>query len=286
MKKRILEGNRPQKARSGRRQRNRRKKEPFAPRAARFIRTALRVLVVVTAIPALGIAGWKAWGFITTTEHLAIRNIDVAGGIMVTSDTVLGLLGATPGENLYAFSREAAEENIRKNPWVESVRVRRRPPDTVRVEITERTPVALVKSGELYVMDVKGELFKRFDPSEDLDLPVITGMTEELAGKMDAGLSGSLLELLGVLSAREGFGAHRVSEINMDPVYGFSLYTLKEGVRLALGHGGFEEKLVAFERVVEARGGSLAGVEAMDLKNRKEVTVRFVTNVVKEGGDA
>lgn len=263
---------------------NRRKKDPFGRRAARFLKLSARVLMVVAAFPALGFVGWKVYDFTITTEHLAIKNIDVTGAVMVSPDEALKLLDIDPGENLFAFASDNAEENIKKNPWVESVTIRRKMPGTVKVVIKERTPVALVNTDELYVMDDKGTLFKRFTPAEELDLPVVTGLTDELLSSGD--ITGGLLGLLDVLSGRAGFNTRMVSEINVDPVYGFSLYTLDEGVRLSLGSGGFEEKLATFEKVVAARGGSLRGVEAMDLKNKKEVIVKFITNVVKRGGAA
>jgi cell division septal protein FtsQ len=97
---------------------------------------------------------------------------------------------------------------------------------------------------------------------------------------VDAGV----LELMRVLDGRTGFGLRNVSEINVDAEYGLTLYTLAEGVRLELGRGAFEEKLRAFEKVVRARGGSLEGIETINLNNDHEVVVRLSGDVIKGGG--
>ncbi len=97
-------------------------------------------------------------------------------------------------------------------------------------------------------------------------------------------MDADVLEIIRILDGRTGFGLRNVSEINVNPEYGLALYTLAEGVRLELGHGAFEEKLRAFEKVVRARGGSLQGIEAIDLNNGREVVVRFSGDVIKGGG--
>ncbi|MBI5468386.1 MAG: cell division protein FtsQ, partial [Deltaproteobacteria bacterium] len=82
-----------------------------------------------------------------------------------------------------------------------------------------------------------------------------------------------------VLGNRSGFNIAEVSEIHLDPAFGFSVYTLAGGVRLDLGNGNFEEKFSSFDRIVKLRGGDMAGVATMDLSNSREVVLGFTTNV-------
>jgi cell division septal protein FtsQ len=144
--------------------------------------------------------------------------------------------------------------------------------------LEEREPIALVKTDAMYLMDAAGNIFARYSRADQVDLPVVTGVD---GPAMDAGV----LELIKILDGRIGFGLRNVSEINVDPEYGLTIHTLVEGVRLELGHGAFEEKLRAFEKVVRARGGSLRGVEAMNLKSGHEVVVSLSgdVNVIKGG---
>ena len=92
------------------------------------------------------------------------------------------------------------------------------------------------------------------------------------------------MDLLGRLEGRDGFGAGDISEIRVDTEYGYTLYTVGEGVQLELGSDRFEEKLGVFERIVEARGGTLADVSAIDLTRENEVVIKYTGNVVKESG--
>jgi cell division septal protein FtsQ len=269
---------------------NRRRRVPFAVRAKGAILISLKAAAVVLVVPLLVLAGIKFYNVIITTQYLEVRSIEVAGLRRVPRGTVVALSGVREGENIFSFKYADALDAIESHPWVGSAQLRRIPPHTVRIELKEKEPVALVKSGDMYVMDHSGTLFAKHSTADSLDLPVVTGSLSGVPGSpgsedlLGASVDKSVLELMAVLDGREGFGIRNVSEINMDPVYGLAIYTLVDGVRLELGHGSFEGKLRAFERVVRARGGSLSGILAMDLKSEHEVVVRFSSDVVEGGG--
>jgi hypothetical protein len=133
-------------------------------------------------------------------------------------------------------------------------------------------------------MDSGGLLFKRYSVVDGLDLPVVTGLD---ADEIDSGLfvdDSVLMGLLNRLDGRNGFNTEDVSEIHVDTEYGYTLYTVDEGVMLELGTGDFESKLGRFERIVRARGGTLTGVAAIDLTRESDVVIKYIGNVVKEGG--
>lgn len=264
----------------------RRQEEPLAPRFKRKALRALKVLVALAILPALGYGGFRLYRVLITTQYLAIKTIKVTGAEMVRAEDAIGLSGITEGQNLFSFKAGDAIEGLKTNPWVKEAEINRNLPGTVVIEITERRPLALVRLDGLYVMDSSGAVFKKYSVEDRLDLPVVTGLTKEaLEGEGGAGHdSEGLLELIAVLKSREGFNMAKVSEINVDETFGLSIYTLDEGVRLAVGNGGFREKLDSFEKVVAARGGLVRGIEAMDLNNAGSIVVRFTTKAFKEGG--
>ncbi|MBI5586923.1 MAG: FtsQ-type POTRA domain-containing protein [Deltaproteobacteria bacterium] len=266
--------------------RNRKLREPFLRRAGRVSGRFMKVLAVLALMPALAYGGWRGYKELTTTERLAIETINIAGAKRVSEDDIYDLAGIEEGENILSFKVSDVVDNIRRNPWIKEADVSRSLPSTVNIEVTEREPLALVKLDALYVMDASGVVFKRYSSEDGLDLPVVTGLTMDGLKEDSGGLEDGLLKLIRTLRERKGFNLAMVSEIHVDRVYGLSVFTLDEGVRLELGMAEFEAKLASFEKILRSRGGSLAGIEAMDLNNYREVVVRFSANVVKEGGEA
>lgn len=269
----------------GRLKKNKRHKEPFRKRAGRFLAKSFKYMLLAALAPSIAYSGWVGYKRLITTPYLAIKTINVNGAEKVSMEEVAGLSGLEPGQNLLSFRKKDVIEAIRKNPWVREASIKRGMPDTVTIDIKERRPLALVQMDGLYVMDTDGVVFKKLSIDDELDLPVVTGLKKEGIKDGGGGLGDKVLELIRGLNARSGFNLAKVSEIHVDPVFGLSVYTLEDGIRLDMGTDGFERKIAMFERVLRSRDGALRGIEAMDLNGNREVIVRFTTNVVKEGGD-
>ncbi len=262
--------------------RNRKKagKVPLRTRIKAFVFKTLRVAAVVVVLTALGFAVKAIHAELLTNEYFSIKTINVSSMERVSRDEVLRLSKLSPGHNIFSIDIDKAVERIRRHPWIEDASIKRMFPDTLEIEVRERVPAAFIKLDELYVMDINGVVFKRFSMDDRLDLPVVTGLKPGNDGG-DAGLEAGLLDLIELLGRRRGFNIEHVSEIHVDPIYGFTLYTLDEGVRLELGLERLDEKISAFEKVWRFRGGSLAGIESFDLTNERGVVVRFKEGFIK-----
>lgn len=265
--------------------RNRRKqKEPFSARVRGRALRVLKAAAVLAVLPALAYGAVRFYRVLVTTEYLAVTSVAVTGAVRVAPEEAVELSGITEGQNMLSFSAGDVVEALKTNPWVKKASLKRMLPGSVEIVITERVPAALVHlDGALYVMDASGTVFKKYAAADGLDLPVVTGLTKDALKEGGAEAAG-LMELMAALKAREGFNLSNVSEINVDPVFGLSIYTLDEGVRLAVGSGSFAGKLASFDKVVAQRGGALGGIEEMDLNNSRAVVVRFTTKAFKEGG--
>ncbi len=266
---------------------NRRLKGPLGARARKFVGGTLRTAAALMSVPAIAIASWSAYGGLKASPFFAVREIAVEGVSAVAKVDVIGLSGIYEGQNMLSFDPDKAAEAIKKNPWITGADVRRRLSGAVLIKVAERRPAAIVKMDELYLMDTEGAVFKKLQTGEGFDLPVVTGFTAEVMMQdLDGGdgVEQGLLALIRALDGREGFGLKDISEISIDPVYGFSVYTLDDGVRLGLGKDSFEEKVRGFERIVSSRRGTLKGITRIDMKSPTEAIVRFEPGVLNEGG--
>jgi len=260
---------------------NRRSRGPFGGRFRSFIARRYKLLIAAVALPVVVYAGVEVYEGVTTSPHLAVKTIDVRGGARVSKEEAVELSGIREGENILTINAAGAADNLRKNPWVRDVRVKRTGLDGIAIEIKERTPLALIRLDGLYVMDTEGSVFKRAAVEDGLygELPVITGFTEARLKDDPYGLTERTLELIRILKGRQGFNIGGVSEISVDAAMGLSVYTIAEGVRIDMGVEKFGEKLDALEKVLKARGGSFRGIEAVDLNNYRGVIVKFTTNM-------
>ncbi|GBR50467.1 cell division protein FtsQ [Neokomagataea thailandica NBRC 106555] len=76
-------------------------------------------------------------------EPLPVKHIVVNGRHIISQQTIETALGVKIGQPLFSFSVETARARVNALPLVEQATVVRRMPDTIIVNITERTPVAV-----------------------------------------------------------------------------------------------------------------------------------------------
>jgi len=73
---------------------------------------------------------------------------------------------------------DARRAQLEQLPWVESASVQRILPNRIRVEITERTPIAFLRNGtELALIDPHGVILDR-PRGENYQFPIITGLSD------------------------------------------------------------------------------------------------------------
>jgi cell division protein FtsQ len=246
-----------------------------AGRVARRLLPSALVAVGVAAVLALG---WRA---AVTGDLLRIGALRFEGLARVSPEELLEISPVRPGDHLLLADVGAVEAALGRHPWIESVEVRRAFPPALVARVTERRAAALVDLGGLYLVDDRGEVFKRAVAGDGLDLPVVTGLDREAwverRGEAEPLLAGALA-LLARWSERGLERRAPVSEIHVDAEYGTTLWAGHDGLEVRLGHGDLPEKLERLERVLSAidAEGQRAAVLHLDNRRRPDwVAVRL-----------
>jgi hypothetical protein len=124
---------------------------------------------------ALGL--WLGYSRAMASERLKVSRVDVRGGRFLSEGEVRELLGPAVGQNILSLDIEELKTRLRASPWVADATVVRSLPDTLRVEIHERHPLALAELDRLYLMDADGGLVDMHGPrTAAFDLPIVRGL--------------------------------------------------------------------------------------------------------------
>ncbi len=195
---------------------------------------------------------YKIYMFLYTSKLFEIKNVNISRGEMVKAEEVQNLSGYRPGINIFSINMERSSRRILTNAWIKEVTIRRILPDTVEILLSERMPRAMVALDHLYYVDDECNVFKKVDPGEPVNFPVITGLNRDEIltgneyGKNSIRMALRLLDLI----ERSGMDED-ISEINIDKIYGLSFFTKKGAVQVKLGFTDYEEKLMKFKKVME-----------------------------------
>ncbi len=142
----------------------------FARRRTRARLRRLRPYAYAAGALVLVVTGiWLLW----FSSILQTRDVEVTGHQTLTAARVEKAARAPIGEPLISVDLTAIEARIEAIASVRSAAVSRSWPRTIRIEIIERVPVAVVSRGVgLQAVDEDGYLFGSY-PTEPSDLPVI-----------------------------------------------------------------------------------------------------------------
>ena len=155
--------------------------DPRITRRRLAVARARRRRLMVRAGGAL--AGATMVWIVLWSPLLKVKNVVVDGGRHTSAGAVATAAGLTDGDNLLFVSPSRVADRTEELPWVESARVDRLLPNTIRVRVVERSPAMVVttESGA-WLVDDTGHVLA---PAEETgDLPAISGTD---AGSMEPG---------------------------------------------------------------------------------------------------
>jgi cell division protein FtsQ len=142
-----------------------------------------RVFVgILVGAAALTVAGFSVRYLLYSPQMLLVKpdQIEVNGNRIVPREDVQKLFVHDRNKSLLRIPLDERRRAIEELSWVEDASVQRILPNTIRVFITERTPIAFFRNGtELTLVDAHGVLLDRPD-GEDFHFPIVTGLSESL----------------------------------------------------------------------------------------------------------
>jgi cell division septal protein FtsQ len=242
-----------------------------------FFRRLFRVAGLALAGTSLAVLGYGLYQTCASRTFLPLARVEVINNNRLPQEEIVELAGVKPGDDMLKLRLPRLVEHLGRNPWIQEVKVRRNFPETLRIEVKERVPMAIVNMGYLYYCDGGGEIFKPLTDGDGLDFPIITGITEEDAGRDPVGTRQALqgaLDLIAQLKTNTAVPLDDISEIHYDKGFGFSIFTARGGVAVRLGRDEFPAKLARLGRIFPDLQGTLLSLEYIDLDYPDKIIVK------------
>jgi cell division protein FtsQ len=202
--------------------------------------------------------------------------IEVTGTRNISRDQVLDAFGQDISRNLLAIPLAERKAQLETIPWVEAATVMRLLPDGLRVNVRERTPVAVVQLGSRIVLaDRNGVLMDMPPGGAKYSFPVIVGMEEaEPLSKRAASLR-IYLNLLQELDSGGANYSRGVDEVDLsDPEDVRILATDADGsVLLHLGSSHFLERYKLYIAHLQEWRQQFQRLDSVDLRYNRQVVL-------------
>jgi cell division protein FtsQ len=204
--------------------------------------------------------------------------VELTGNHVVSREAVLQQFARDRGRSVLRIPLDARRSALEELSWVESASVQRILPNRLRVELTERTPIAFLRNGtELALIDSHGVILDR-PPGEDLQFPIVTGLSENMPREERGKRMQIYQEFIRDVDLVRPGSSERVSEIDLaNPkdlravMTGIAGANDAQAVTIQFGQGDFAGK---FRMVVENFAqwqASNGRVRSIDLQYSRQV---------------
>ncbi len=191
------------------------RRKKFGGKSASFYRRAFVFGVVATGLIT---AAALASDFLYHSPQVALlkpEQIELTGNHVVSRDAVLQQFVRDRGHSVLSIPLDARRSALEELSWVDTANVQRILPNRIRVEISERTPIAFLRNGtELGLIDAHGVILDR-PRGEDFQFPIVTGLSDSMSREERGRRMATYQEFLKAVDNVRSGSSDRVSEIDL-----------------------------------------------------------------------
>lgn len=220
----------------------------------------IHILMAFLLLAGLFVLIQQTYLFLISWDNLNVRRIEVnCGKVAVKEEIQEFFKGKTLG-NILLLDIDRLQGALEEHRWVRNVCVRKIFPSSLKIEIQERIPVAVVKKDTYYLIDRKGILLEETDPKEREDLPLLVdsqGFKKHYQEKIE--LAWQCLDSLPVQEKEQ------IEFLDLTEYANVVIQLKEEKTQLKLGEDQFPQKLEAF-RQIQPKLEKFEPLEYVDLR--------------------
>jgi cell division protein FtsQ len=272
-----------------------RRQKPVEIRKRKFSRKAWplyrRVLAGVVAALALGLFTVQAGNYFLFSPGVMLENpeqIQIQDNRFVSREAITDKFSADMGHSVMRVPLEDRRKAIESLPWVEQADVQRVLPNQIRVEITERAPVAFLRTaGDLSLVDAQGMILER--PAEgEFRFPVVAGISESMPRELRAQRMTSYVEFMKDVELAQPGADDHVSEVELSDATDLraTLTGMGSGpgehsaILVHFGDSDFGNRYHLLSQNIGQWRASAGSVDSVDLRFARQVVVNPETRAM------
>lgn len=234
-----------------------------------------RIKFIIKTIVSLGIIiGGTV--FSMTSPIFNIKNIEITNNNQISNETIISLSELKIEENIFKYKTSDVIKNIKENPYVENVKIHRKLPNTVKIEIEERIPKYSVDfMGKYVYINTQGFLLE-ISEDNSKGLPIIQGISTPedkivLNNRLDKEDLEKLEDVIKIINtANENGLENKITSIDISDKNEYSIYLEEEKKKVYLGDNtNLSGKMLYVIAIIEQEKGKEGNIYVNgDLNNK------------------
>lgn len=215
-----------------------------------------------------------------------IKNIQVTNNQQVNSETIISLSELKTEENIFRFSGIVVANKIKENTYIKEVKIHRKIPDTIQIEVEERKHSYSVDFlGKYAYIDKQGYILEiAEDSKQKMIIQGITTSEEQVivGNRLVEQDLERLEDVIKIKNAAKEYNLEgKLTSIDISNKNEYSIYLEEEKKKIYLGNNtNLSNKLLYVNAIIEEEKGKSGEIFANgDLNNKFRVYFKESLNV-------
>ena len=242
-----------------------------------------RVLLFTATSAVMTVGAYYGATFLLYSPSMLLlkpEQIELTGNHVVTREAVLKQFVEDRNRSVLRVSLDLRRSQLEQIPWVESATVERILPNRIRIELTERTPIAFVRnSNEVALIDAHGVILDR-PRDADFQFPIVTGVSEDWPRDQREKRMQLYQEFMKDIELVRGGSSENVSEVDLSlprdvrvVMTGLASPTDPQAVTVHFGSSDFSSKYKMLVDNFAQWQAHTGRVQSIDLQYARQVVV-------------
>ena len=226
---------------------------------------------------------------VTQCDYFAAEKVTIEGTQRLTHEQVARQARVRTGDNILAVNLSLVRKRLRAHPWIAEAEVSREIPSRLIIRVKEHTALAVVDFGQKFLINHQGRIFKAWDPAEQHDLPVISGLALsdlKVYGRLESPHpaqvaldSAPFSAVMQVLELGKQQGSilpnHLIRQISVDRQIGLTIHAFDRLKAISLGYSDYIAKYHMLAKLFShlKRQRSIFDFDRIDLNNLQRIVV-------------
>jgi cell division protein FtsQ len=212
--------------------------------------STLKLSFLLVGLTVLSLLFLSVYQYLLTSPYIRLEQVLIEGVEKELKHELREMSQLTTDTSLLAIRLNDVKKELEKHPWIQTIHVERRFPHTLVIQAKKEQPRAMVVTDRLYYMNRSGKIFERVDPTDDVDFPLITGVSmtvEEMEKQLQLAA-----HVLRELEGEKGtWSLQELSEIHLEKEGHASLYFRSLPAAIVLDGTQMEKKMGDLKRLVQ-----------------------------------
>jgi cell division protein FtsQ len=253
------------------------KRRPILRDVLRFVTSvSFKASILIIGMVSVSLLFLYLYKYLVSSPYIKLREIQITGVDDGIKRELIKMSGLNKDLCLLTINPGEIKAKMERHPWIRSVELEKQFPHTLLIKAEKQLPRALVSFDKMYYMNRWGKVFKELDQDDNMDYPVITGISrsqDDTDEKLT--LASGILDLFA--SETGLWSISNISEIHVNNGGDALVYSISLPFAVRIGGGNLEEEKNKLKQLVAhlENTGGIDAVKVIDMNYLDGAVVSF-----------